>query len=151
MSVLLEFADRLACPDCGALAQRIGHYYVAHDGGIETIGFQEDSIFSTRDHHGMPYKMGRPGVVAMTCGSGHERFGVAMKASGDTRVMLRLTHWCTNPECAVVFSEGAGRPFTGKIPNFAMQVIREEGVNPALEYRAAIRAALARVTGSVTL
>jgi len=125
MSILLHFADRLACPDCGALAQRLGHYYDAHDAGVETIGFQEDSLFSTRDHEGRAYMMGRPGVVAVSGGKDESRFGATVRSTSDTRILLRITHWCTNPDCAVVFSEGAGRPFRGELPDFAMQLLDE--------------------------
>lgn len=112
----LEFIDRVACPDCGALAQKLGHYYEAHAGAEVEYGFEAECVWSSRDRNGNAYRAGEPGVIAVPCGGRSEsRFGVTTTAT-DTRMLLALTHWCTNPDCAVVFNEKRGRRFTGELP-----------------------------------
>lgn len=43
-SLLLTFADRRACPHCGAPAQRLGRTYNTHDG----TGFRPEPLMLTR-------------------------------------------------------------------------------------------------------
>ncbi len=116
MSVKASFIDRLGCPDCGALAERLGHYYDAHDG----TGFEADCVYSSKKRNGEPRRMGEPGVVRVQCGSKTTtRFGSSV-TEDVTRELLPLTHICTNPDCSVVFAECQARRFTGELPPFAV-------------------------------
>lgn len=108
----LEFADRIACPDCGSLAQRIGHHFVDHAAGQEVRGFQQDCVYISRDRNHQPFKPGTPGVVILESEKSEVRFGAQVKSS-EARAVLAITHWCTNPDCSVVFAECAGTPWRG--------------------------------------
>lgn len=120
----LEFRDRLACPDCGSLAQRIGHYFETHQAGEIVTGIEEETLYVSRDSNGQPWRAGRPGVVVVDGGGSETRHGATVRTS-ESRLCYALTHWCTNPDCAVVFNASAGRPFRGELPWFA-----EEGRVP---------------------
>lgn len=113
----LKYIDRLACPECGALAERIGHEYEARGG--EERGFEQDTIFITRNEHGGRWRGNEPGVVAIDNASAStSRTGATVKTSSTTYA-LAVTHLC--PKCGVVFpaawcrpwrdtNEGEGRP-----------------------------------------
>jgi len=103
----LKYIDHLACPECGALAERIGHEYEAR-GGDET-GFEQDTIFITRSEHGGRWRGNEPGVVAIDNASAFtSRTGATVKTS-STVYALAVTHLC--PRCLVVFPAQWCRPW----------------------------------------
>ena len=97
--------DDLRCPDCGSVAQGIGHYYHHDDGGL---GFEFDTLYFTKDRRGERYHVGQPGVELVETSEDEETFGVTRKKSRAT-ARLAVTHWCTNDKCGVVFPRDMGR------------------------------------------
>lgn len=121
MRLLPSFVDRVACPDCGALAERIGHYFEAHAAGERVRGFEAEPVFASRKRTGEPYGPGDRGVEQMVVGSRETTERGAMVTKEITRDLLPITHWCTNPDCAVVFPGHIGGSYRGEIPVFAQQ------------------------------
>ena len=116
MSIKASFADRLACPDCGAIAERIGHYFEHADG---MTGFQPDPIFITRKRGGGKYQRGDLGVETIEVGEKTSSTrGVSMTET-VTRDALVVTHVCTNPGCVRVFPRQYAPPLNGELPAMA--------------------------------
>jgi len=126
MRLLPSFQDQLACPECGALAERIGHYFDDHAGGEKVRGFQAEPVFASRKRTGEPYSAGDIGVEHMVVGTKEAVDRGMMVTKEITRDLLPITHWCTNPDCAVVFPKHMGGSYQGEMPVFAQQRSAED-------------------------
>ena len=106
----LATIDRLACPECGALAERIGHMFTARDG--QEGGFEQETCYMTRDRNGMKWRGNEPGVVELDSTSTSESRSGAVMRTSKTVYALAITHVC--PRCCVVFPKQWARPWRGE-------------------------------------
>lgn len=105
----LKTLDGLACPECGALAERIGHSFQARDG--QETGFSQEACFITRNRDGSYWRGNEPGVIALDSASTSvSRSGAELKTS-KTVYALAVTHLC--PKCGVVFPAQWCKPWMG--------------------------------------
>lgn len=102
MSIKASFIERVACPDCGALAERIGRYYDSADG---TIAFTPEPCHFTRDKNHARVGRSTPGSVTVT--TGHRTVtsgGIAYSASTMAADGAKEIHTLSSQSAARVAS-----------------------------------------------
>jgi len=106
MKSTLAFQDGLLCPECGAVASRIGHEYTHADG---TIGWQDDPVMLTKRRSGERFSLGEQGVVSVQVGEREHTVRGSTVTEPVMRAVMLVTHVCTSHLCCVAFPAHLGR------------------------------------------
>ena len=109
MTVKASFSDRLGCPDCGAPAERLGHYRTTYQAGVEVLEFIDEPIMLTRTRFGERFRPGATGVISMVVGTREVTLRGTVTTQDIERDVLPVTHLCTNPDCSCVFPAAYAR------------------------------------------